>query len=116
MNLLEGLTGREYAKRVWQEERFRDLKSAGWQWQKNLSRNPDPIERLLLPMVIAYTLCISLGVWFYHLDPGTQRKIGYVRKTTKYSIFRQGLHYFKRMFTLSEELYYFQIEPFRAPP
>lgn len=111
---LEGLTGREYAKRIWQEESFRDLKSGGWQWQKNLSRNPDTIERLLLPMTIAYAWCISLGILFYQLDTVMQRKIDCVRKKVKYSIFRQGLRYFKRMFLLDHELQYFQIGPLHA--
>lgn len=111
---LEGLSGREYAKRVWQEESFKDLKSGGWQWQKNLSRNPDTIERLLLPMVIAYAWCISLGVWFYQLEKTSQRMIDYVRKDVKYSVFRIGLRYFKRMFSLSNPLQYFQIGPFHA--
>ena len=109
---LEGLTGREYAKRVWQEESFRDLKSTGWQWQKNLSRNPDTLERLLLPMAIAYAWCISLGVLFYQLAPAIQRKIDYIRTKTKYSLFRQGLRCFKRMFSLDEKLPYLRIGPF----
>jgi len=111
---MEGLTGREYANRVWQEESFRDLKSGGWQWHKNLSRNPNTIERLLLPMTIAYAWCISLGVWFAQLDEAVQRKIDYIRKDVKYSIFRSGLRYFKRMFSLEERYLYFRIGPFLA--
>lgn len=111
---LEGLTGREYAKRVWQEESFRDLKSGGWQWQKNFSRNPDTIERLLLPMAIAYAWCISLGVVFHQLDASIRRQIDCIRKDAKYSIFRQGLRYFKRMFSLDAKLQHLTIGPFHA--
>lgn len=110
-NLVD-LAGRDYAMRVWQEESFRDLKSGGWQWQNCLSRNPDTIDRLLLPMAIAYAWCISLGLLFYQLDETVQRQIDYVRKHVKYSIFRKGIRYFKRMFALDDELHYFQIGPF----
>lgn len=60
---LEGMTGSEYKLRVWQEESFRDLKSAGWQWQSSLLRNPEIAERVLLPMALAYAWCLSLGVF-----------------------------------------------------
>ncbi|MBT7601657.1 MAG: hypothetical protein HN560_11340 [Anaerolineae bacterium] len=60
---LKGMTGSEYKLRVWQEESFRDLKSAGWQWQSSLLRNPEIAERVLLPMALAYAWCLSLGIF-----------------------------------------------------
>ena len=70
---LEGMTGSEYKLRVWQEESFRDLKSAGWQWQSSLLRNPEIAERVLLPMALAYTWCLSLGIF---LKIWTEKLVG----------------------------------------
>ncbi len=43
----ERLTGHEYARRNWQEQSFRDLKSGGWQWGQSRVRLPAHVERLL---------------------------------------------------------------------
>ncbi len=42
------VTGWEYAVRYWQEAGFRDLKSAGWQWQVSRIWTPAHANRLLL--------------------------------------------------------------------
>lgn len=112
---LPGLTGREYALRVWQEESFRDLKSGGWQWQSSLIRNPEIIERLLLPMVIAYAWCMTIGLLFPGLDEETRLAVDYIRKHRKYCIFRVGLRFMKRYFFLDPSKIPLQIGPFFAP-
>ncbi len=113
---MTGLTGEEYAMRVWQEESFRDLKSGGWQWQHQRSRNPDTIERWILAMTVAYTWCLSLGRKFMQLAPDVQKKVDCVRTAPKYCLFRMGLRYFKRMFVSRFVSPSFQIGPFHAPP
>ena len=112
---LQGLTGREYKLRVWQEESFRDLKSGGWQWQSSLLRNPKVAERILLPMTLAYAWCICLGIFFMNSDEDTRRPVDYIRKHPKYSIFRKGLRFFKRYLDLDPRKIPVQMGPFLAP-
>lgn len=112
---LEGLTGREYALRVWQEESFRDLKSGGWQWQSNLNRNPEIVERLLLPMAIAYAWCMTIGLLFPELDEKVRLAADYIRKHPKYCVFRIGLRFFKRYLYLDPSKIPLQIGPFFTP-
>lgn len=49
----ERLTGHEYARRNWQEQSFRDLKSGGWHWHESLVRLPNHVARLLVILVVA---------------------------------------------------------------
>src|SRR5262249_17986006 len=39
------LTGHEYARRNWQEQSFRDLKSGGWHWGESRVREANHTER-----------------------------------------------------------------------
>ncbi len=55
------ISGRVYAKRYWQEASFRDLKSAGWQWQASLVFTPASANRLLLVLASAYAWVLTLG-------------------------------------------------------
>lgn len=112
---LSGLTGKEYAFRVWQEESFRDLKSGGWQWHISLIRNPTIVERLLLPMALAYAWCVSLGLLFLEQNKETQLVVDCVRKHIKYCAFRMGLRFFKRYLFLYPEKLTLTIGPFPAP-
>jgi hypothetical protein len=113
---LPDLKGKEYALRVWQEESFRDLKSGGWQWQNSLLRNPQTVERFLIPMTIAYAWCVSLGLLLPSLDRKEQYQIDYRRSHKKYCVFRLGLRFFKR-FLISQKLRIpLQMGPFYAPP
>ncbi len=56
-----GLTGREYARRNWQEQSFRDFKSGGWNWLQSGIRCPERMSRFIAIMVMAYLYMISLG-------------------------------------------------------
>jgi len=49
--------GRYYAVRWWQEQSFRDLKSAGWHWPTSHLNCPQCMERLILALAIAYAFC-----------------------------------------------------------
>jgi hypothetical protein len=88
--------GASYAVRVWQEESFRDLKSGGWQWQYTYVTSPDHAQRLLLILALAYAWMLTQGTFVFHADPELQREV-YSGRRNKYSIFRSGLRFFKRM-------------------
>ncbi len=89
------LTGYEYAQRHWQEQSFRDLKSAGWHWNDSRLRNPDHAARLLIVLVIAYVWVVALGSQAVAagraaaLVARAQRPPARLR-----SLFREGLDFF----------------------
>lgn len=43
----------EYHRRTCEEERFRDLKRVGWQWQQSRVQAPERVQRLLLLLALA---------------------------------------------------------------
>lgn len=53
---------REYCKRMWQEESFRDEKSHGFGWGCSCVRNPEHADRLLLAMQLATWMTTILGL------------------------------------------------------
>lgn len=55
------LTGHEYARRNWQEQAFRDLKSGGWHWDASYIRLPHHMANLLVILTVAYTWMVALG-------------------------------------------------------
>lgn len=112
---LQESTGHTYRFRAWQEESFRDLKSGGWQWQSSLIRNPETVERLLFPMVIAYAWCISIGLLFSSLDDDIRSVVDCIRQHPKYCVFRIGLRYFKRYLFLDASKIPLQLGPFHTP-
>lgn len=52
----------EYAKRMWEELAFRDIKSGAWQWQSSHVWHPSHAGRLWLVMAVAYVLMMFLGL------------------------------------------------------
>lgn len=89
------LTGIEYVRRTWQEQSFRDLKSAGWHWGDTHIRCPEHMERLLVILVIAYAWTIAWGsqsVATHRAQP-LQRRAGRPLQRA-WSLFREGLRYF----------------------
>jgi hypothetical protein len=81
--------GMLYARRVWQEESFRDLKSGGWQWQRSRVWQPEHAERLILVLALAYAWTLSYGTLAFH-SPDLLRRV--TRGTRRrLSIFRCGL-------------------------
>lgn len=91
------LSGYEYAYRNWQEQAFRDLKSAGWQWQASTLLDPARAERLLILLVIAYTWVISLAVQAIRTQrpvPSKRTKQG--TRARVWSLFREGLSFFRQ--------------------
>lgn len=91
----EALTGHEYARRNWQEQSFRDLKSGGWHWGDSRIRRPQHMANLLMVLAIAYTWLIALGsqvVAAGCAQPLLRRADGTYRRF--WSLFKEGLRCF----------------------
>jgi len=91
----ERLTGHEYARRNWQEQSFRDLKSGGWKWGQSRVRLPQHTANLLLILTFAYAWVLALGsqgVAAGCAQPLVRRPNGSCRRL--WSLFREGLRYF----------------------
>jgi hypothetical protein len=91
----ERLTGHEYARRNWQEQSFRDLKSGGWHWGDSHIRQPDHVARLLVLLALAYTWIVALGSQAVASGSARPR----VRRANNpcprlWSLFKEGLNYF----------------------
>jgi hypothetical protein len=91
----EQLTGHEYARRNWQEQSFRDLKSGGWKWGDSRVREPDHVARLLVVLALAYAWIVALGT--QALAQGCQKRPirtphGHYRR--HWSVFKEGLCFF----------------------
>jgi len=89
------LTGHEYARRNWQEQSFRDLKSGGWHWGDSRIRQPDHVARLLVILVLAYVWVIALG----SQAVAAQRAQALIRRAGAapqrcVSLFKDGLTFF----------------------
>lgn len=94
----ERLTGYEYARRNWQEQSFRDLKSGGWHWGDSRLRSPHHVANLLILLAIAYTWMVALGsqaVAAGCAQPLVRRPNGAFRRL--WSLFREGLRYFAQV-------------------
>lgn len=89
------LTGHEYARRNWQEQSFRDLKSGGWHWGDSRVQQPDHVARLWVLLVVAYAWLVALGsqaVAEGRAQPLLRRADGTLRRL--WSMFREGLRFF----------------------
>ena len=80
-----GIASSTYARRVWQEESFRDLKSGGWQWHTSVIRCPRRASRFVLILAVAYGWMVAIGS--QQPAPST--------KPVRYSVFRRGLRWVK---------------------
>ncbi len=89
------LTGREYARRNWQEQSFRDLKSGGWNWSKSYVRCPQRMTRLIAILTVAYAWTLSMGC--HAVEQGLARPLTRGAKSKprrQWSLFKEGLMYF----------------------
>lgn len=89
------LTGYEYARRNWQEQSFRDLKSHGWQWESSGTHLPAHMERLMVLLVVAYAWALALGghaVARGRARPLQRHSDGRCRR--HWSLFKEGLAFF----------------------
>jgi hypothetical protein len=93
-----GLTGHEYARRNWQEQSFRDLKSGGWHWGGSRIRLPQHVANLLILLALAYTWVVALGsqaVARNCAQPLVRRPDGTLRRL--WSVFKEGLRFFAQV-------------------
>ena len=91
--------GRYYALRWWQEESFRDLKSAGWHWPDSHLTYPTRMERLILVMAIAYAVVLSSGVLVWCQPPPLRAETATPDELPRLSLFHLGLRWLKRVLT-----------------
>lgn len=94
----ETLTGHEYARRNWQEQSFRDLKSGGWKWGQSHVYLPQHVANLLVLLTFAYTWIVALGsqgVATGCAQPLVRRPNGSFRRL--WSLFKEGLRYFAQV-------------------
>ena len=89
------LTGHEYARRNWQEQSFRDLKSGGWKWGESRIRTPQHVANLLILLAFAYVWMIALGSQAVAVGCSQPliRPAG-AKPRRHWSLFREGLDYF----------------------
>ena len=90
-----GLTGQEYARRNWQEQSFRDLKSGGWNWSRSYVRCPQRMTRLIAILVVAYAWTLSMGC--HAVENGLARSLTQGERPKprrQWSLFKEGLTYF----------------------
>jgi DDE family transposase len=90
--------GSYYALRWWQEESFRDLKSAGWHWPTSHLACPMRMERLILVMAIAYAFALSSGVHVWSQPPRLRAETATPDELPRLGLFRLGLRYLRRVF------------------
>lgn len=86
------LPAEAYARRAWQEQAFRDLKSGGFAWQRSRVFCPAHAQRLLLVLALAYAFVSNLGVSLYARPRLLHRLRHGARK--RFSLFRLGLRFF----------------------
>jgi hypothetical protein len=69
----------EYRRRTWEEALFRDLKGAGWGWERSRVRAPERVARLLVVLALATLWMLALGQrvvrrgWRVQLEPRARR-------------------------------------------
>lgn len=72
---------RQYAKRMWIEESFRDEKGQGFDWEASHVKRVDRTDRLLTVLAVAMLLAISVGSWLikrghrHSFDPRRVRRL-----------------------------------------
>ncbi len=83
-------------KRMWIETGFRDWQSGGFQLDKTGIEDRERLERLLIPMLIAYIWLVSLGRWV--VKRGYRRLIDHgAGRAWRYSLFQLGVGWLDRL-------------------
>lgn len=86
-----------YARRMWHEEGFRDLKSFGWRWDTSPVWQPDHASRLLLVLTLAYAGVISQEV-LLRFSPSAIQTLVERGSRHRFSVFRRALRYLRQAF------------------
>lgn len=84
---------REYRRRTWEEELFRDLKGMGWQWQRSRVRQPERVARLVLVLALATLWMLALA---QRVVRRGWRPLVAARSRRECSVFHLGLRYLRR--------------------
>ena len=90
-------------RRMWVETVFRDWQSGGFYLERSGLTDRDRLERLLLPLVIAYLWLVSLGRWVVKrgyrplIDHGPPR-------AWQYSLFQLGVGWKQRLHSYTKML------------
>ena len=84
---------REYRRRTWEEELFRDLKGMGWQWQQSRVRRPERVARLVLVLALATLWMLALA---QRVVRRGWRPLVEARSRRECSVFQRGLRYLRR--------------------
>jgi hypothetical protein len=92
------LARQTYARRMWIEEMFGDLKGHGWDVEKTRLRHPDRLSRLLLALCVLYVWLTLFGV---RLVKAGHRAWVDRRDRRDLSYFRIGWDTLERCFTLN---------------
>jgi hypothetical protein len=92
---------REYCRRIWEEEGFRDWKSSGWNWQKSRVRQPERVDRLLLVLALATLWMAALA---QRLLRRGQRRLLEAASRRCYSYFQLSLRYLDRLLALDRPI------------
>ena len=83
-------------KRMWIETGFRDWQSGGFQLDKTGIEDRERLERLLIPMLIAYIWLVSIGRWV--VKRGYRRLIDHgAGRAWRYSLFQLGVGWLERL-------------------
>lgn len=90
----------QYAKRMRQEQSFRDEKSSGLGWGRSLVRDPEHADRLLLIMAMAMTWLIQIGLAIIR---GGQRHQWERPDRRTLSVFQLGLRFIQRSLLFSRD-------------
>lgn len=95
---------RAYGKRMWEEESFRDDKSAGFHWHESQVNDPAHAARLLLVLALALVLATSQGSQVLKagrrraLDPHGRRRLSIVQlglRWLRYAVEHGLVHYIR---------------------
>lgn len=93
---------RLYAKRMWQEQSFRDEKSHGFCWHESHLQSAQTVHRLLLLIALAHLWLLSLGT--RARSPEWQKRLGLCAPwaTRRRSLFAHGWQFW--LFCLQNQL------------
>lgn len=81
---------RDYARRAWHEQSFRDLKSFGFRWNASHVWHPAHAHRLLFVLTLAYTWVLAQAVLFT-----PEERLSPSRTAPRQSLFRRGLRWIR---------------------
>jgi len=91
---------RWYARRMWQEQSFRDEKSHGFNWQASRVQKSSRVQRLLLVLALAQLWLMSLGSSVLSSKSSQVRNLTSGQEHKRFSLFQVGWQYLIRCLNL----------------